>query len=369
MRARVVLVGAGHAHLYTLKRAEAFARRGFELILIAPENFWYSGLATGVLGGHYPPALDQVDVGALARRGGGRFIPDRVAAIEPARRIVRLASGREIAYQALSLNLGSEVPLDAIAGAEARGLAVKPVQNLWRLRQELLARAAATAGPLRVVVVGGGATGCEVAANIAELLRRAGAAAQLCLISGGGRLLESFPAGAAASVERVLRRRGVEVLHGARVESVEDGRAVLQGGGTRPFDHLVFATGLRPSALLRAAGLPTDEQGAMLVDRHLRSIGDPRIHGGGDCIALRDRVLPKIGVFAIRQAPILFHNLLAALEDRPRRDFAPQRRWLLILNLGDGTGLLLWDRFWWRGRAAFRLKDWIDRRFLAEYQD
>ena len=56
---RAVMLGAGHAHLYTLKRTADFVRRGFELVLVAPENFWYSGLATGVLAGIYPPALDQ----------------------------------------------------------------------------------------------------------------------------------------------------------------------------------------------------------------------------------------------------------------------------------------------------------------------
>ncbi|HKH27194.1 MAG TPA: hypothetical protein VKA61_02540, partial [Sphingomicrobium sp.] len=75
---RVVLVGAGHAHLYTLKHARAVTERGYECVLIAPGDFWYSGLATGMLGGHYPPSLDRIDVGALATRGGGRFVNDYV---------------------------------------------------------------------------------------------------------------------------------------------------------------------------------------------------------------------------------------------------------------------------------------------------
>ena len=57
---RVVLAGDGHAHLHTLQHAAEFARRGVELAVIAPEDFWYSGLPTGVLGGRFPPAPDQV---------------------------------------------------------------------------------------------------------------------------------------------------------------------------------------------------------------------------------------------------------------------------------------------------------------------
>ena len=110
---RAVLLGAGHAHLFTLKRTAAFVRRGFELVLVAPEIFWYSGLATGVLAGIYPPALDQIDVGALVVKGGGRFIRARATAVDVAARTVSLDTGSSLSYDVLSCNLGSEVPLDA----------------------------------------------------------------------------------------------------------------------------------------------------------------------------------------------------------------------------------------------------------------
>jgi NADH dehydrogenase FAD-containing subunit len=108
------------------------------------------------------------------------------------------------------------------------------------------------------------------------------------------------------------------------------------------YDFLVHATGLTPPALLRATGLPTSGDGALLVDPFLRSVADPRVFGGGDCVALQGRELAKVGVYAVREAPVLCHNLLATLQGRPLRRFLPQRRFLLILNLGDGTGLLTW---------------------------
>src|SRR5438270_12784180 len=110
MARRVVLLGAGHAHLYTLKRAAEFIRAGFELVLVAPETFWYSGLATGVLAGIYPPELDQIDAGALVVKGGGQFIRARATAIDVAARTVALDSGASLSYDVLSCNLGSEVP-------------------------------------------------------------------------------------------------------------------------------------------------------------------------------------------------------------------------------------------------------------------
>jgi NADH dehydrogenase FAD-containing subunit len=107
----------------------------------------------------------------------------------------------------------------------------------------------------------------------------------------------------------------------------------------------------------------------LIVDQHLRSVAAPEVHGAGDCIAFHGRPLPRVGVYAIRQAPVLFHNLMAAAEGTPPEAFRPQRRYLIIMNLGDETGLAVRGRWYWHGKAAFWLKDWIDRRFLRTYQD
>jgi NADH dehydrogenase FAD-containing subunit len=152
---------------------------------------------------------------------------------------------------------------------------------------------------------------------------------------------------------------------GTRAVSVESDRVRTAAGGEYAFDLIAIATGLVPTPLLRGSGLQTDAAGALLVDATLRSVDDPTVFGAGDCIAFAGRALPHVGVHAVKQAPVLLHNLRAALDGRPARRYRPQRRTLLILNLGDGTGLATWGRLAWRGRAAFWLKDRIDRRWLA----
>ena len=370
MPKQAVLLGAGHAHLYTIKRAAEFARRGHELTVVSPDLFWYSGLATGMLGGFYPPVLDQVDVAALTRRGGGRFVCDRVAGLDRHARRVILAQGAVLHFDALSINLGSEPP--PITGAVAddeRIFAVKPIRRLWKLRRAVEKRLAETSSQrLRIVVAGGGATACEIAANLEHLVRAEAGTAEIVVLAAGDDLLSQLPRGAARKVERALTGRGIRFRREARVERIEAGRAVTGGGPPEPFDFFVNATGLRPAPMIENLGLPVDDSGAMLVDRCLRSVGDAAIHGGGDCVAFQGRELPRIGVYAIRQAPILYANLLAALDGDAPVQFAPQRRFLWILNLGDGTGVAARGRFYWHGRLAFRLKDWIDRRFLREYQ-
>jgi NADH dehydrogenase FAD-containing subunit len=90
--------------------------------------------------------------------------------------------------------------------------------------------------------------------------------------------------------------------------------------------------------------------------------------GGGDCISFAERPLAKVGVYAVRQNPILYHNLLAALEGREMKTFMPQKDYMLIFNMGNGRGILWKKNFVWEGRLPFLLKDYIDRKFMRKFQ-
>jgi NADH dehydrogenase FAD-containing subunit len=367
---RLVLGGAGHAHLHVLQRADELANRGYEITLVAPDRFWYSGLATGMLGGTYAAEEDQIDVATLAARHRVGFLDRRIRRIDAAAQVVWLDGGSSLRYDVLSLNLGSQPP--PLPGGEGheRVYPAKPIANLWRLRRDLSARLALSGDdPVRVVVVGGGTTGCELAANLSGLVRRCGGRAELTLVSSGESILRQWPAGAAAAVAAGLQRRGVCLRARRRVCRIGPCMAGLDDGSELPFDMLVNATGLAPSPVIAGSGLAVSRDGALLVDRRLRAVGGYEIYGAGDCAAIEDLELPKVGVYAVREAPVLFGNLSAALEGAPLHDFEPQRRFLLIMNLGDGTGLAARNGLWWRGRAALWLKDWIDRRFLDQYRE
>jgi NADH dehydrogenase FAD-containing subunit len=360
---RLVLVGAGHGHLHALGSLRRIVARGHATTLVAPEPFWYSGLATGVLGGRYPAALDRIDVAATARAAGAMVAETAAVSVDVANRTLGLADGRSIGWDVLSIAVGSAPPPLPGSADNPAVHPVKPVARLLALRTHL-ERAFAEGRMPRVAVAGGGATAVEVAANLAALAARAGARIAVTILAGAPPLAR-LPPGARDRVLRSLDRAGVAVRTGARVLRVEGREAVLATGGRIAFDHLVNATGLVPNPLHAATGLPLDETGALRVDRFLRSVGDPAVHGAGDGVTVEGHHLDKVGVYAIRQGPVLTANLKAALEGGPPVPFRPQRRYLWILNLGDGTGLAMRGGLWWHGRAAFLLKDLIDRRFLA----
>ncbi len=365
---RILLLGGGHAHLEILRDARSFVDRGIDLTLVDEGSFWYSGLATGMLGGFYTPEQDQIDIQALIERGGGRFVRGRVEAIDARRKEVRLSGGAIIRYDLLSLNLGSQAVSESTSGSipgTNEAWSIKPLRRLWELRLELERRFREERSVcVRVSIVGGGASGCEAAANVVALARRAGGKVQVTLVAPG--LLDQTNRRAVSLAGRQLARLGV-VVHIGRARRIERDGVVLEDGRIDA-DLVIVALGLRPSSIVRSIELPIDGEGALIVDRHLRSIADPAVFGGGDCIALVDHHLPRVGVFGVRQAPILRANLHATALGGGLRVYKPQRRWLQILNLGDGTGLAIRGRFAWHGRSAWLLKDWLDRRFLRRYR-
>ena len=146
-----------------------------------------------------------------------------------------------------------------------------------------------------------------------------------------------------------------------------DGGAVLDDGVEIWADLVLAATGVGPPDVFARSGLATGDDGALWVDRHLRSPNDHRIFGGGDAVAFRGNLLPRFGVFAIRQGPVLYHNLRATLRGEQLSSYRPQRRYLYVLDLGDGTGLAIYGPLTNSSRPALRLKHQIDRRFVREY--
>jgi NADH dehydrogenase FAD-containing subunit len=363
---KVVLVGAGHSHLYLAKRARVFTARGIELVLVEPGAFDYSGLATGVLGGEYEWTLDRVNAKRLIETSGGKFMRDRVIGLDAGKRLVLLESGGALGYDAVSFNIGSEVNTGLIPGAQS-AWTVKPIANLWRLREHLQNRFKG-GQTLRAVVIGGGATGVEVAANIDALARRHRVEMSVTLASAAPRLLSHYSQHVSRRVTRCLKCRGISVACNEEIERVSGNAAHTKEGRRYEFDVLVLATGLEAHPLTRKLGLACDKEEGLRVNSCLRSISADNVFGVGDCIAFNGRKLPMLGVHGVRQAPVLMHNLLASVSEGHLRQYRPRKNYLSILNLGCGDALALWGPFSWLGKASFWWKDRIDRKFLAEYR-
>jgi len=364
----LVFVGAGHAHLTSLKNLSHFKTPGHQVTLISSSPYhYYSGMGPGMLSGIYHPREVRFHVKKLAEDRGATFIKGKAIKVDPLQHLLLLDSGQKVHYDVVSFNTGSEVPIETLSKAPADNLfPVKPIINLLKARQAIL-EGIRNNKKLRFVVVGGGPAGIEISTNLLRLLHENRGKGEITLI-GGKRLLGDAPERVRRLAMESLTGRGVKIIEGRHVKSVEKGQVTLGDGERFDMDLGFIAIGIQPSSLFRDSGIPVGPDGGLLVNSSLQSVAHPDIFGGGDCISLEGRPLAKVGVYAIRENPVLYHNLLAALEGGRMEVFKPQQEFLLIFNMGNGKGIF-WKKNWvWEGRLAFLLKDYIDRKFMKTFQ-
>lgn len=368
MGKHLVLVGGGHAHMVTLANLHTFVERGHRVTVVQPsEHHYYSGMGPGMLGNTYAPEEIRFATRHVVEKQGGRFVLGRAERVLPEEKRLHLASGEILDYDLISFNAGSRVPrLEAEGMPESDLFTVKPIERLLEARGRILERTSRKR--IDIAVVGGGPSSAEIAGNVWGLVRRAGKTMPVIRVFAGKKFMRRFPAGVGRKMGRSLEKRGVEIVENGRVTAIEAGRIRLSSGETRPADVVFLALGVRPAPIFEASGLPTGPDGGLLVNRFLQSPAHADIFGGGDCIYFRDRPLDKVGVYAVRENPVLYHNLAARLEGRPLQAFDPGGGYLLIFNLGDGTGVLRKWRFQLGGRIAFKIKDAIDRKFMRRFQ-
>lgn len=350
-----------------LARIGDFLEKGCEVTVVGPSEYhYYSGMGPGLLGGIYSPDEIRFATRLVTEKYGGTFKQAKVTGIDPDQQIVRIDSGEELPYDLLSCNLGSQVPRDMVSGELDDVFLVKPIERLFEARKRIIELGSRQS--IKVGVLGGGPSAVEIAGNIWQLSRQPGMqSVEITIMSGRG-LMPDHPEGVRRLAIRSLQKRAIKIVQNTRVQTVKTGLVEDSVGTAYHFDLIFVAIGVRPSRVFADSNMACGPDGGMAVNRYLQSISHDNIFGGGDCIYFSDRPLDKVGVYAVRQNPVLVDNLLAKVEDKPLRPFDPGGSYLLIFNLGDGTGILYKWSILFGGRLAFFIKDYIDRKFMRTFQ-
>ncbi len=323
----------------------------------------------GLVAGQYRAADLSIDAVALARRVGAEVVLEAVARVDADGRRALTASGRELACDVASLDVGSGVAGSELPGVGEHALPVRPIQRFVASISNLIAqgRSAPPGVPFRLLVVGAGAGGVELTLCFEARLRaETGGPVEVRLLDRAEAILPGAPPSLVRRAEGALRRRGVRLVLAAEVEALEKGSARVRGGRRFEADAVIWSPGAAAHAFLRESGLPVDEGGFVRVRPTLQVEGCDRLFAVGDCASLSG--MQKAGVYAVRGGPILAENLRRVAEGRALRAYRPQRGFLSLLNFGDGTAAGAWRGIGFEGRWAMRLKDRIDRRFVERYR-
>jgi NADH dehydrogenase FAD-containing subunit len=267
---------------------------------------------------------------------GVELVVDRVKAIDPEAKQLHLALEKEpVSYDILVYAVGSLADLDSVPGAAEHAYSVATYDQATRLRDHLVdARS--------VTVVGGGLTGIETAAELAESRPDL----KVRLVTNGV-LGETLSRRGQRHLRRTLSRLGVEVRENARVTEVRADGVVLADDHHLPADTVIWTAGFRVPTLARDAGLAVDHRGRMVVDETLRSVSHPDVYGVGDAAAIRRpdglelRMACATGMPTAQQAMRALADRLAGRTPRPVRF----RYAFQCISLGRRDGLIQFVRF------------------------
>ncbi|MEO8059658.1 MAG: selenide, water dikinase SelD [Burkholderiales bacterium] len=373
----IVLIGGGHSHVGVLRRFAMKPITGVRLNLICTDSHTpYSGMLPGYIAGHYDFDSVHIDLDRLCVFAGARlFRADATGIDRSAQRV--LCRGRpSIAYDLLSINIGSTPQMAQVPGADEFAVPVKPIRQFNQRWLALRARLRQHTGPSTIAVVGGGAGGVELLLAMQYRLRqelttlgRDPDALSFHLFTASAQILPTHNAGVRQRFERVLHQRGVSLHLNAEVRAVSSSGLTSADGQVFAADEVVWVTQAGGAPWLRGAGLALDSNGFIEVNEQLQSVSDPHIFAAGDIASIVGRPLEKAGVFAVRMGKPLADNLRRSVLGQPLRAYRPQRTWLALISTGDRYAVASRGAIGFGGSWVWLWKDWIDQRFMQRFSD
>lgn len=372
----IVLVGGGHAHVRVLTAFAGKPAPGVRVTLIARElNTPYSGMLPGVVAGIYPVEDAHIDLVRLAAATRTRLIHAEAVGLDRIARRVLIDGRPPVAYDIVSIDVGIAPALDAIEGAREHAIAVKPIGQFLEKLDDLLARCAQPDGPRRIAAVGGGAGGVELLLSMRTRIRAEASAAgrdpnafDFALVTDG-EIMKSHNVAVRAAFRRLFAEKGVALHEHRRVERVEPGGIWMADGTAIEADATVISTNAAAPGWFARTGLALDAGGFIAVGPTLQAINDADVFAAGDCAGLIETPREKAGVYAVRAGPPLAANLRRRALGRPARGWRPQRRHLALVSSGERYAVASRGPFKVEGAWVWRVKDWIDRRWMRMYQD
>ena len=371
----LVLVGGGHSHVAVLKKFAMDPLPGLQVTLITRDvHTPYSGMLPGYIAGHYSYDESHIDLRPLAKFCGARLIHASATFIELEKSQVICGDRPPIYYDVLSINTGSTPSHIEVPGSKQYALAVKPINQFLIGWDALMQKVLDKKGEFKVVVVGAGAGGVEVALatqfHLQQLLKNHSLATEKLffdLISGNGPILATHNASVQRRFMRVFTERGINVRKGGKAKRVNENTIDLDNGESIKADAIIWATHASAPTWYKESGLAVDERGFIKIDDSLQSVSHKNVFAAGDIATVINYPRPKSGVFAVRQGPPLYKNIRRALTNKALKKHVPQISFLSLISTGNKYAIGSRGKFAFEGAWIWRIKDYIDREFMRKY--
>ena len=408
---KVCIVGGGFGGYSAAMKLteETKGREDVGVMVIARDNFFtFWPMVPGIVSSD----IDSRNVAQPLRRAlitaGASFRRARLREIDHENKKIVADGGLQFPYDHLVISLGGQPNFFGIPGVEEHALTMRGVEDAERIRNRVierfeevsLIRGEIPESKLTFVVIGGGATGTEVASEIHNLVHEALAPdypnidpnrVRIFLLEGLPQILPELDPSLQRAARTRLHNENIEVRVSTFAEEVTEDRVRLKGGEEIKSENVIWTAGNRPNVAIRDLGLPIDERNGIKVDEYLRVEGYDNIWAIGDCAAVKElregfegRYVPPTAQAANQEGYAVAHNVLAAIDGR-EEDLEPfvYKPLGTLVELGSGFAVneVMGVRFsglaaaiFWRLAYLFRLNspqsrvriatDWISALFV-----
>ncbi len=371
----LVLIGGGHSHLSVLKHFAMHPVPGLRLTLITRDlHTPYSGMLPGYIAGHYDYDEAHIDLRPLAQFAQARIYHGEVNDIDLDKNLIHCLGRPPIAYDYVSINIGSKPGTLHIPGAEKYTFPVKPIDQFLTQWNALINRVMNAKDDFHLAIVGGGAGGVEMALATQfrlhqklSQLNKDKAYLKIDLYCDSEHILPTHNKQVRKRFMRFLKLRNIQIHSNHRIEEIQQVQLINDLGEEFQADAVLWVTNASAPTWLSQTGLAVDKQGFITVNDCLQSTSHKNVFAAGDIAAVLNHPREKSGVFAVRQGPPLAQNLARAVQNIKLKKFTPQKKFLGLISTGDKYAIASRGNWSLEGAWLWKVKDWIDRRFMENF--
>ena len=413
----LVLIGGGHSHAIVLRMFGMKPLPGVRITLITEASDTpYSGMLPGHIAGFYTHDECHIDLRSLASFAQAQLYIDRVTGLDLINKKVLCANRPPVAFDLLSVDVGSTPAKTSVPGAAEYAIPAKPVAQLVTYWDEIVKSVKQNPQkPISLGIVGGGAGGVELTlsmqSHLHQILLASGQPKEnlkIHLFHSGEYLMPNYNSWVRHRFQEILTRRGIELHLQETVCEIQPYSTLVRGDlsdqplikyskgefdkheyGTdkaiKPTstnlsikcesglkvecDRLIWVTQASAPPWLKVAGLATDDLGFIQVHNTLQSVSHPDVFAAGDIATIVNHPRPKAGVFAVRQGKPLYRNLRQSLLGLALQPYHPQKQYLSLIGTGDRSAIATWGKFGFGATPIlWHWKDYIDRQFMHRFQ-
>ena len=372
----LVLIGGGHAHAIALNLWRSKPLPGITITLISDvKQTPYSGMLPGHVAGFYSYEETHINLANLCQLVGANLIIDQAVDLDLDNNQVICRNHEPISFDYLSIDIGSTPNIIAVPGAAEYAIPAKPVPQFLDAWRNLLATVKnKPQSRIKLVIVGGGAGGVELALNMqARLMREIGKnnddKVEIHLIHRGYQLLSEHNLWVSKHLPKIFLKKRIILHLKTQVTAVKSDHIICDNQKNIAYDYLFWVTQASAPQWIKNSQLTTDNQGFILVKDTLCSVSHPHVFATGDIATMENYARPKAGVFAVRQGQPLFTNWQRMITAQPLISYIPQKRYLALIGTGDKKAIASWGSWGWQSSLFWILKDYIDRKFMNLFKN